>query len=210
MAWTVTFPTAGRSPEPEEVEGWVTQLGEPFERDGPNSLLLRALPVRLVVIPKEHGFQAHIDVTLTAPLVRLVDLIFTLSVRAGADVRLAGTGEATRSSLWLRLADEQDRQRLARAIQLAQEQGKKDEVVRGLWSVLGAIVPDRDVRWDVARSRVVELKEVDQPGGISLEDAAFLVENPSPGDVVTVPVEGHPHVVAWRWLSEAFPGLSDW
>ena len=210
MAWTVTFPTAGPCPEPDEVQGWLTEQGEPFERDGPNSIQLRALPLRLVVVPKEHGFQAHIDVTLTAPLVRLVDLIFSLSVLAGADVRLAGSGEATRSSLWLRLADEQDRLRVARAVELAQEQGKKDEVVRGLWSVLDAVAPGRDVRWDAARARVVELKEVDQPGGISLEDAAFLVEDPKPGDVVTIPLEGHPHVVAWRWLSEAFPGLVDW
>lgn len=210
MAYTVTFPTAGPWPEPEEVEGWLTQQGEPFEREGPNSLQLRALPVRLVVIPKERGFQAHIEVTLTAPLVRLVDLIFELSVRGGTDVRLAGTGEATRASLWLRLADEQDRLRLARAIKLAQEQGKKEEVVRGLWTVLDAMVPARDVRWDAARERVVELKEIDQPGGISLEDAAFLVEDPAPGDVVTVEVPGQLHVIAWRWLSEAFPGLTDW
>ncbi len=210
MAYTVTFRSGGTCPAPEEVESWLTEQGEPFEREGPHTIQLRALPVRLVIIREEQGFQGHIEVTVSAALVRLVDLIFELSMRAGADVRLAGAGELTRASLWLRLADEQDRLRIARAIARAEEQGKKDEVVRGLWSVIDALSPNRDVRWDATREQVVELKEVDQPGGITLEEAAFHTENPVAGDVVAVDFPGHLHLVAWRWMAEAFPNLTDW
>lgn len=206
MAYTVTFPSAGPCPDPDDVADWLTEQGEPFDREGPHTLQLRALPVRMVVVPEEQGFQAHIEVTRRVPLHRMVDLLFNLSVRAGADVRLAGAGEQSRASLWLRLADEQDRRRLARAIALADEQGKKEEVVRGLWAVLGAAAPRKDVRWDASRERVVELKEVG--AGITVEEAAWHLEDPQPGDVVGVRVTRPLHLVGYRWLSEAHPGLT--
>jgi len=209
LAYTVTFPTTERCPEPEEVAGWLTELGEPIEPEGPHTLQLRALPVRLVIIPEDRSFKAHIDITTTAPLVRLVDLLFELSMRAGTEVRLAGFGALTRPSLWLRLAEEQDRHRLARAMRLAEEQGKKEEVVRGMWAVLAAASPGRDVRWDAARKRIVELKEVGGPDGVPLEEASWHVEDPASGDVIAIPVEGPLHLIAWRWLSAAHPGLTD-
>jgi hypothetical protein len=209
LAFTVTFPAAPRCPASDEIAAWLTTQGEPFEEEGPHTLQLRALPVRIVIVSEERGFQAHIDVTTSVPLVRLVELIFELSNRAGTDVRLAGAGQVTRAGLWLRLADEQDRRRVARALERAREQGKGEEVVRGLWAVLAAACPERDVRWDVSRERVVELKEVGAPGGIPLEEAAFHMEEASAGDVVAVEIGEHLHLVAWRWLSEAHPGLSD-
>jgi hypothetical protein len=209
LAYTVTFPSAGPCPDPTEVEAWLTELGEPFEEEGPHTLQLRALPVRLVVIPEDKGFQAHIDVTTGAPLVRLVDLLFALSMRAGTDVRLAGFGALTRPSLWLHLAEEQDRHRLARAIELAEEQGKKETVVRGMWAVLAAASPGRDVRWDAARKRIVELKEVGVPDGVTVEEASWHVEDPTAGDVIAIPVEGSLHLIAWRWLSAAHPALTE-
>jgi len=209
LAFTVTFPAAPRCPGADEVAAWLTQQGEPFEQEGPHTLQLRPLPVRIVIVSEERGFQAHIDVTTSVPLVRLVELIFELSNRAGTDVRLAGTGQVTRAALWLRLADEQDRRRVARALELAREQTRGEEVVRGLWAVLAAACPDRDVRWDATRQRVVELEEVGASGGISLEEAAFHVEDPQPGDVVAVQIDEHLHLVAWRWVSEAHPNLVD-
>lgn len=209
MAYTVTFPVTGRCPPIEDVGAWVTERGEPFDQEGPHTLQLRALPVRIVVNPDADQFQAHVDITASAPLARLVDLLFALSNRAGTDVRLAGVGPVGRPALWLRLADEQDRRRIAKAVALADEQGRKDEVVRGLWSVIQAAAPGRDIRWDAGRERIVELKEVGGADGISMEEAAWHVEDPGPGDVVALRVDGHPHVVAWRWLSQAHPRLTE-
>jgi len=153
--------------------------------------------------------QAHVDVTTTTPLVRLVDLLFDLSNRAATDVRLAGVGKVDRGALWLRLADEQDRRRIAKALVQASEQGKRDEVVRGLWGVLAAACPGRDVRWDAGREHIVELKEVGGPSGMAAEEAAFLLEDPETGDVAAIELHEDLHLVAWRWLSEAHPGLAD-
>ncbi len=209
LAFTVTFPAAPRCPAPDELAAWLTQLGEPYDVEGPHTLQLKALPLRMVVMPDGPGFQAHLDVTTAVPLVRLVDLLFELSNRAATDVRLAGVGQVTRAALWLRLADEQDRLRIARALHEADEQGKKEEIVRALWGVISASCPNRDVRWDAGRGRIVELLEVGAPDGVSIEDAAFHLEEPKPGDVVALPVKEHLHLVGWRWLSEAHPGLSD-
>lgn len=206
MAYTVTLRTAGPSPSLEEVAEWLTEQGEPFEREGPHTLRLRALPVR-VVVPPDGGTQVHIDVTPSAPLVRMVDQIYRMSMRAGADVCLTGHGALSRAALWLSLADEQDRRRLSAAFAAAEEQGKRDEVVKRLWGVIGELAPGKDVRWDAARGRIVELKEVGVPEGIPLEEAQWHDADVSLGDVVPVPVEEPLHIVAYRWLSEAHPGL---
>lgn len=208
MAFTFTFPATARQPAPEEVAAWFTEHGEAFEAEGPYSLALRGLPVRVIAVPGE-PLQAHVDVTTTTPLVRVVDLLFELSNRAATDVRLAGVGKVDRASLWLRLADEQDRLRIARALVHAAEQGRRDEVVRGLWGVLAAACPGRDIRWDAGREHIVELKEVGGPTGMPVEEAAFLLEDPETGDVAVVEVHDDLHLVAWRWLSEAHPGLAD-
>lgn len=208
MAYTFTFPSTARQPSPEEVAGWLTERGEAFEAEGPYSLALRGLPVRLVVVPDE-PMQAHVDVTPTTPLVRLVDLLFELSNRAATDVRLAGVGKIDRAALWLRMADDQDRARIARALARADEMGKRDDVVRGLWAVLAAANPGRDVRWDAGREHIVELREVGGPTGLPAEEAAFLLEDPETGDVACLECHENLHIVAWRWLSEAHPGLTD-
>lgn len=210
MAYTVTFPSRGPCPPAEEVADWLTEQGEPWEQDTPLQLSLRALPVRVLLPRGEMGaLSAHVEVHIGTPVARLVNLLFGLSVRVGGDVRLASVGEVTRPGLWLRLAQEQDRQRLARAIGIAAERGRREEVVRGLWAVLAAVSPDRDVRWDAGRARIVELKEVGAPGGIPVEEAADHAAEATSGDVVALEVEGWYHTVAWRWLSEAHPNLAD-
>jgi len=98
VAFTFTFPATARQPSPEEVAAWFTEQGEAFEAEGPHSLLLRGLPVRVIAVPGE-ALQAHVDVTTTTPLVRLVDLLFDLSNRAATDVRLAGVGKVDRLGL---------------------------------------------------------------------------------------------------------------
>ena len=167
------------------------------------------LPVRLVVSPDDASMQAQIEVTANAPLVRLVDLMFSLSIKAGADVRLAGEGAVTRAELWMRLTDEQDRIRIAEALRRASERGSAEEVLNRLWAVLAMLAPGRDIRWDAAHERIVELREVGEPGGISLEEAAWHQSDASMGDVIPVPVRGYLHMLAWRWFSEAYPGLAE-
>lgn len=207
MAFTLTFPTAGPLPGPAEIAGWLTEQGEAFEEEGPGVLLLRAIPLR-VVFSESGQIQGQVDLRTATPLSRVVRLVFDLSMRLGADVRLAGVGEVQRTALWLRLADEQDRLRIARALVAADEHSKRDEIHTHLWRMLSTLAAGRNVRWDGDRRALVELKEVGAADGISLEEAAWLTETPSAGDTVAVPVEGDMHILAWRWLSEAYPSLA--
>ena len=101
MAFTVTLHTVGPVPPLDDLGRWLTEQGEPYEREGLQTLSLRALPVRLLVDEERNVVQAQVDINPTLPLMRLVDLLFDLSVLAGADVRLAGQGEVTRPALWI-------------------------------------------------------------------------------------------------------------
>ncbi|MBT3218160.1 MAG: hypothetical protein HN348_03645 [Proteobacteria bacterium] len=210
MAFTVTFPTAGQPPVSARVAEWLTERGEPFEQEGPQILSLRALPVRLLVGDESGPLRAHLEVTPNARLTRVIELLFALSFLAGADVKLVGTGAVTRAELWMRLADEQDRQRVANAIERAGEHGNQDNVINRLWRVIASLRPDRDDRWDLQRKRIVEFREIGEPGGITVEEAAWHTDEPESGEVVALPVEGeYLHTLAWRWLSEAYPGLAE-
>ena len=193
------------------VAGWLTDRGEPFDSEGPSTVALRAMPVRFVVSPEQEALQAHVDVTATVPLTRLVDMIFGISVEAGADVRLTGSGEVTKAALWMVLADEQDRLRIAETLERAKEHGNIDEIMRRMWAVVSVLRPNCDDRWDMQTRRVVQMKEVGVEGGLSVEEAQWHAENPVPGDVVTVPVDGavHIHSLTWRWLAEAYPGIAE-
>ena len=116
----------------------------------------------------------------------------------------------TRSGLWMLLADEQDRVRIAEALRRAQEHGNREDLITRLWAVIGSLRPKCDDRWDMARERIVELNEVGE--GIDLSQAAWHAEDPKIGDVVGVPVDHshHVHTLVWRWLSEAYPGLAEY
>lgn len=208
MGFTVTFPTSGAVPDPEVVSGWLRERGEPFDATG-QALALKAVGVRVEIAPDLGSMKAHVDVSSTIDLSRAVDLIFDLSILAGADVRLTGVGEVTRGALWLRLADEQDRCRILEALERAEIQGKREEILKRLWQVIAALRPGHDDRWDTAAGRVVELREVGSPDGISVADACWHVDEPEIGDVIPVPVSGSAHTLAWRWLAEAYPGLAD-
>jgi hypothetical protein len=205
MAFTITFPTSGPAPTMDAISSWLVADGEPFEDEGPGTVSLRALPVRLVL--RKGALQAWIEVTPDAPLSRVVDLLFSLSMEAGSDVRLVGTGEVTRPQLWVRLADEQDRMRINRALDEAEVHGNHAEVLQRLWAVLTEVGKGRDLRWDPTAGRVVEFVEVGVPGGLPTEEAHWLSEDPHTGDLVARPVEGALHLLLWRWLSEAYPGL---
>ncbi len=210
MAFSVTFPSLGPCPDINLLSQWLTERSEPFEQESPDSLRLLVLPVRFLCSQLE-DMQGQIDVTPDAPLVRLVDLLFYLSVQAGSDVHLMGTGKeaSSRADLWLRLADEQDRLRIAKAVKAAEEHGNREELLNRLWATVSAMWPGGDVRWDVALSRIVELKEVGEPGGLTVEEAQWHAQGSLQGDVVSVPLSGHLHILTWRWLSEAYPGLTE-
>lgn len=205
VAHTITFPTSGPLPSLDDLAGWLTEQGEPHQEDGPDQLSLRSLPLRLV--HDGRSVRAQLDLQPTTPLSRLTRVVFDLSVRLGADVKLVGAGEVTRPAMWLRLADEQDRLRLAAAIDKAGDVDKRDQVLTGLWSLLGSIAPGRDLRWDLTRAQIVEIKEVGAPGGISVEEASWFDADASTGDAVAVPQSGDVHVLAFRWMSEAYPSL---
>jgi len=206
MAFTVTFPTNRPLCTVDELSDWLTDRGEPFAADDEGTTL-RAFPMRFVAAADQASLQCRIEVTEGMPVQRMVDVVFDVSVRAGADVHLVGDGQLSRAALWMRLADEQDRVRMASALQRAESSSNRDEILRRLWGVLAAARFGHDDRWDAQRERVVELLEVGE--GISLEDAAWHAEEPEPGDVVSVPVKGMLHCLAWRWLSEAYPGIAE-
>lgn len=209
MAFTVTFPTTAGAPHPTDVAGWLTEQGEPFESEGPHSLALRAIPVRFVFDPEGAKMQAQIELTRLCAISRMVDLMFNISVRAGSGVRLLGSGDVTRGQLWLRLADEQARIRLARALAESLQRSNHNEVLSRMWGALQAMRPGHDVRWDANRETIVELREVDAPDGISKAEAEWHAENPEPGDAVGLPVNDSLHLLVWCWLTEAYPGLSE-
>jgi len=208
LAYTLTFLTK-QVPEADVVAEWLTQQGEPFERAGPQALNLRALPIRFLVNPADDSMIGQIDVNPTVPLSRLVNLVFKLSMVAGADVKLAGHGEVTRADLWIRLADEQDRLRIVEAVTKAEQHGKREELLSRLWTILHSFFPERDVRWELGRGMVVEMLEVDDPAGISLDEARWHDAEATSGDVLPMPVQGYVHILAWRWLSAAYPALAE-
>ena len=205
MPLAVSLHTTGPVPDPDALARWLTEQGEPFERSA-DALALRALPVRLQATDDD-DLTAWLDVTVQTPLVRLVDLLFDLSVVAGADV-MGGRETLTRPGLWVRLADAQDRMRIASALDQADERGTRDEVMRRLWATLNALQPSRDVRWNAELRGIVELREVGAPGGLTVEEAARHGEHDL-GDLVPVPISGPLHLLVWRWLSEAYPSLAE-
>ena len=207
MAFTVTFPTSGPPCPCKTLSAWLTEVGEAFYVEGEDTLVLRALPMRLVSSSAHAFVQAHLEVTPGVALTRMVDALFDISKRAGADVNLLGHGPITRPELWLRLADEQDRLRIAGALLRAREHGNADEVHKRLWGIVAALRPGHDDRWDAASERVVEMVDVGEQ--ISVEQAQWHAEDAKPGDVVGVPVVGHLHCLVWRWLSAAWPGLAE-
>lgn len=204
MSLVVTLHTAGAVPDRDALDRWLTEQGEPYEREG-YRMVLRALPVSLEVTD-DNVLQAIIDVETDTPLVRMVDLLFDLSVVAGADVQVDGC-MVRRAGLWTLLADMQDRKRIASALDQADERGIRDEVVRRLWATLNALHPRGDLRWSVEARSVVELREVGAPGGLTVEEAARHGEHEL-GDLVPVPVRETLHILLWRWLSEAYPSLA--
>ena len=206
MAFTLSFPTASPVCAPATLGGWLTDRGEPHLVDG-DVVTLRALPMRFVAGDGQASLHCHVDVTAQAALSRMIDVAVDVSVRAGADVHVAGRGSISRGALWMLLADEQDRLRLAESLARAAATAHREEIGRRLWDVLAAARPGHDDRWDAQQQRVVELLEVGD--GISLEDARWHADDPAVGQVIAVPVPGTPHCLVWRWLSEAYPGLCE-
>ena len=208
MAYTLTFPTSADLLTLEEISEWLMRRGEPFECPNSGCVQLRAVDVRVELDASKNRMRAHLEVSSTLNLTRVVDLVFELSILAGADVRLAGHGEVSRGALWLQLADEQDRLRITESLQRAEVHGRREEVGQRLWQVVAAIRRGHDDRWDTRTNRIVELKEVGDE--ISLADASWHADDPQIGDVIPVGVEGSAHSIAWRWLSEAYPGLAEY
>lgn len=206
MPFLVTFPTSGPTPTVEQVAAWLTERGEPHVCDG-EVVRLRALPMEFVAGDDLEALRCQLDVTSNAPLTRMCDVVFAVSVEAGADVQLVGRGAVGRAPLWMQLADEQDRLRIAESLERAAESSHRDEILRRLWGVLAAARPGHDDRWDVASARVVEFVEVGD--GITVDEAAWYADAPQVGDEVAVPVRGLLHCLVWRWLSEAYPGIAE-
>ncbi|HMV67805.1 MAG TPA: hypothetical protein PKA64_13230 [Myxococcota bacterium] len=200
MTFEYLFPTATFDPSPADLDAWLTSQGEPCEEDGA-ARRLRALPVELR--PDPVGLRAGITLTPDTPLPRLVGLLFELALWLGTDLHRVGAGRVTRGQAWMQLADEQDRLRLARAIDRAG--GRIDDVLHGLWTLLQALGRGRDLRWDPRMRRIAELAEVHPPGD---DDEITVTDSTDPDTVLAFPLHGGVHTLAWRWLSDAFPSLS--
>lgn len=201
MSFSLSFPTAATPPSLAELAAWLEEEGEAWASEDGEALVLRALPLRL--LHTGSGLRGEVEVGLTTPLSRLVRVLFALSSRVGADVRVVGVGLVDRAALWLRLADEQDRLRLAAALARVDEHPQRDEILRGLWSLLAVAAPGRDARWDALRERVVELHDSGD-----LTDPGFVRVTSEP-PLPPVPLDPPIHLLAWRWLGEAWPALAD-
>ncbi len=206
MPFTLRFPTAGPLPAPDDIASWLTEQGEPFEHDETAGLALRALPLHLHLDPG--GIRASVDLAPNTPLPRLIRVLFDLSMRLGADVLLAGVGEVRRPELWLHLSGEQDRLRISVALDQAAAHHVRDEVLTNFWALLSAMGQGRDLRWDFARSAIVQIREVRVPNEERAADSEEPDTDTDPMESVSLPVEGQLHVLAWRWLSEAYPSLT--
>ncbi len=205
MSFELRFKTVAEGMDLDALTAWLLERGEPavpIEQ----SLGLKALPV--VFEHRGSALCAVLDITGACPLTRLVDMLFDLSMEVGADIELSGRGDVSRSRLWLVLADEQDRVRLADALERSREHSNCMEVLRRLLSVVNSLRPGRDDRWDAARSCIVEFVEVGAEG-LSLSEARRHQADAEVGDEVGVPVEGHLHTLAWRWFSASYPGLAE-
>jgi hypothetical protein len=191
VQFTVTFPASGPPASVDELGGWLTARGEAFVvEDG--LLALRALPLRFATARRK-ALEAVVEVNESVPLSRLVDVLFEISVRAGSDVNLVGHGPIGRAELWLRLADEQDRLRIAAALERARIHNQHDDIHHRLWAVVASLRPDHDDRWDTREQRIVELEDTGKEG-----------------EAVPVPITAQGlHCLTWRWLSEAYPGITD-
>lgn len=185
MSLVAILHTAGPMPTVDVLERWLTEQGEPYVREG-DQLALRALPLTLEP-SAESVLHAMLDVGVQTPLVRVVDLLFDLSVVAGTDVVVEGL-TLTRAELWLRLAEEQDRRFIRAALEQAAERGTLDDVMRRLWAILSALQPGQDVRWNADHGTIVQLHE---------ETGAARSVDPS----------RHLHTLVRRWLAEAYPSL---
>lgn len=202
----LTYPTVGPVPDVGAISTFLVEHGEPFEVDETGVLVLRALPVRVVV---DDGVRVHVEITDDVPLTRLVLLLAELGAQLRAEIRLAGVGVVERADLWLRFADLQDRLRIVLALARAEAVAvDRDDVLRGLWSLLVSLGDKRDLRWDPHRLAIVEVRGVGTPGGLTPAEAAWHDASVGVGDTVAVPIETDMHIVAWRWLNEAWPNLS--
>ncbi len=188
----LSFPSIVPCPPSERLGAWLAQRGEPCAIDQ-ERVTLRALPVSFVAPAGIGSLTSGVDITADLPITRLVDLLFDVSVLVGADVHLIGHGEVTRSYLWLAMVDEVDRKRLAGAVRRAEEHGNKQDVLQRLWALASTLCPGCDVRWDAQRRRFMELRE--ETG-----------EN----HLVQVPPDRMLHVLAWRWLTDAWPAVAEY
>jgi hypothetical protein len=205
LTHTVLFTTIGPIPSSSELDAWLTEQGEPYEYEGAQGIRLRALPMRLIF--GHDGLRADIDITPDVPLIRLVRLVFDLSLRVRGDVRLASHGAVSRTDLWARLADEQDRRRIERAVAQADDHNQREALLTALWSVLCTLGHGQDLRWDTSLHSVVEIRDVSPTPEFS--DADPITEDEAtPVGTIAVPVEGQIHMLAWRWLSDAYPSLA--
>lgn len=203
MGFTVTFPTNREAPIRSVITDWLRQRGEPFAEDDQASIRLRAMDL---VLHLGDELRARLDVSSLMDLTRVVDLVFELSILVGADVCLEGE-TVRRGHFWMQLADEQDRLRIKEALERAEIHGRREEVAQRLWQIVSAVRPGHDDRWDAHNHRIVELMEIGD--GVSLAMARLHMEDPQEGELVGIPIEASMHVLAWRWLSEAYPGLAE-
>ncbi|MFT6234884.1 MAG: hypothetical protein ACJAZO_005408, partial [Myxococcota bacterium] len=134
MAYTVSFPTSGSQTPIDDVATWLTENGEPFTQEGPEALTLRALPVT-IVFREDSILRAHVEVTASVKLDRMVEVLYNLALLIGADVCLADTGKVTRGELWIQLADVQDCKRVGEALQRADAMGRLANISRAMWGV---------------------------------------------------------------------------
>jgi len=203
MSFLFTFPRATRDDDdaPEDLEAWLTGQGEPFEPDDVAGLRLRALPV--VLTSDVEGLRAEVDPSPQVPLPRLIGLLFDLALWLGTDMHL-GQLPIDRAVAWLRLADEQDRNRIAQAISRAGP--RTDEVLTGLWRVLRALGRNHDLRWDPTALAIVEVRIWSDGEEIT---AAEATEETDPGALITFRVHDGLHIFAWRWLAETWPALTN-
>jgi len=206
MKFVLRFPSLLSEVGAEGLQEWLKERGEPCDLTEEGQVVLQAMPLNFTM--QDTQWTAEAKVEPAVPLSRLVDLLFATSMHLGSDVLLDAVGPMGRPDLWLLWADEQDRQRLARALVVARDTGNSNEILKRLWSIIHTLRKGHDDRWDVSWERIVEMVPVGDDG-MALAEARRLQPAIEEGGEIAVPVGGFLHTLVWRWFSETYPSMAE-
>jgi hypothetical protein len=208
-AVTVTFDVILGEPlaDAAAVIRGLALLGEPLEPgDLPEVFEHRGLRMQGEVLGARVRLTAQIHGRTAVD--HVLTFVHDLAAQWGGEVALTEVeGErrhvTDRAALWITLADVRDRLRLFGAIEA--DPAARAEVLAGLWGLLQVWGTAVELRYVPDRGRIVAVRlRRGRASTTETEDTEF--------DALDTPEHQAPlgtHLVAWRWLEETWPSLTE-